>query len=160
MASTTFVNGSTLTDEDWFNDVDRLVYDIFGDPANDAAAATGIGLGTGDSPTFAGITISGAQVHDTATSMGGTTYSVLTTDMYLLNGESGTVTVTLPAAASFTGRMLYFGNLTAQAVVSASSNVIPLGDVAAGTAILPATDAKWVIMQSDGSSWRILMGNV
>ena len=34
MATTTFVNGTTTSDEDWFNDVDRLHYDIFGDPAD------------------------------------------------------------------------------------------------------------------------------
>lgn len=33
MASTTFVNGATLTDEDWFNDLNRLHYTILGDPA-------------------------------------------------------------------------------------------------------------------------------
>lgn len=42
MADTTFVNGATLTDADWFNDVNRLHYTIFGDPADDAAARTGI----------------------------------------------------------------------------------------------------------------------
>lgn len=31
MTTTVFVNGSTLTDADWFNDTDRLVYAIFGD---------------------------------------------------------------------------------------------------------------------------------
>jgi hypothetical protein len=34
VADTTFVNGSTLTDQDWFNDVNRLHYTIFGDPAS------------------------------------------------------------------------------------------------------------------------------
>ena len=34
MTSTTFTNGSTLTDDDYFNDLDRLHYDILGDPAN------------------------------------------------------------------------------------------------------------------------------
>ena len=38
MASTTFTNGVTLTDEDWFNDVNRVTYTIFGDPANLASA--------------------------------------------------------------------------------------------------------------------------
>lgn len=33
MSSTVFVNGVTLTDEDWFNDVNRLHYTILGDPA-------------------------------------------------------------------------------------------------------------------------------
>lgn len=39
MASTTFQNGVTLTDEDWFNDVDFLVYDLFGDSTTTASAA-------------------------------------------------------------------------------------------------------------------------
>lgn len=38
MADTTFVNGVTLTDEDWFNDVNRLHYTIFGDPSNAVTA--------------------------------------------------------------------------------------------------------------------------
>lgn len=38
MSSTTFVNGVTLTDDDWFNDVNRLHYTIFNDPADLAAA--------------------------------------------------------------------------------------------------------------------------
>lgn len=38
MADTTFTNGVTLTDADWFNDVNRLHYTIFGDPATIAAA--------------------------------------------------------------------------------------------------------------------------
>lgn len=42
MATTTFQNGVTLTDEDWFNDVDFLVYDIFGDSTTTASAAARI----------------------------------------------------------------------------------------------------------------------
>lgn len=42
MSDTTFTNGVTLTDADWFNDVNRLHYTIFGDPANDAEARTNI----------------------------------------------------------------------------------------------------------------------
>lgn len=42
MASTTFVNGVTLSDADWFNDVNRLHYTIFGDPADAAAARTSL----------------------------------------------------------------------------------------------------------------------
>ena len=39
MADTTFTNGVTLTDADWFNDVNRLHYTIFGDPTDKSAAA-------------------------------------------------------------------------------------------------------------------------
>lgn len=46
MADTTFVNAATLTDADWFNDVNRLHYTIFGDPANAAAVATAISAAT------------------------------------------------------------------------------------------------------------------
>jgi hypothetical protein len=38
MSSTKFTNGVTLTDDDWFNDVNRLHYTIFNDPADLAAA--------------------------------------------------------------------------------------------------------------------------
>lgn len=38
MADTTYTNGVTLTDADWFNDVNRLHYTILGDPADAAAA--------------------------------------------------------------------------------------------------------------------------
>lgn len=41
MADTTFTNNVTLTDADWFNDLNRLHYTILGDPANlDAVKAT------------------------------------------------------------------------------------------------------------------------
>ena len=42
MSDTTFTNGVTLTDADWFNDVNRLHYTIFGDPANAGAARTNL----------------------------------------------------------------------------------------------------------------------
>lgn len=44
IASTTFVNGVTLTDEDWFNDLNRLHYTIFSDPADAAAVRTALGI--------------------------------------------------------------------------------------------------------------------
>lgn len=40
MSSTNFTNGVTLTDADWFNDVNRLHYTILGDPADLAAVKT------------------------------------------------------------------------------------------------------------------------
>lgn len=43
MATTTFSNGVTLTDADWFNDLDRLHYDILNDPADLAALVATLG---------------------------------------------------------------------------------------------------------------------
>jgi hypothetical protein len=44
MASTTFTNNVTLTDADWFNDLNRLHYAILGDPADAAAVKTALGI--------------------------------------------------------------------------------------------------------------------
>ena len=86
------------------------------------------------------------------------TYTVATTDVSL-RFTSTACTVTLPAAASFTGRVLYLNNVTAIAVTSASSNVIPLGSNTAGTAILAATAGKFAMIQSDGTNWITMMAN-
>lgn len=48
MSDTTFTNGVTLTDADWFNDLNRLHYTIFGDPATARAAFDSL-LGRGSS---------------------------------------------------------------------------------------------------------------
>lgn len=90
----------------------------------------------------------------------GTTHTVATTTTHLITNNSGTVTVTLPAAASFAGRELYIKNIDGTAtVVSASSNVVPRIGGAAGTAILGAVDGAWVFLVSDGSNWIIMAGS-
>ena len=86
------------------------------------------------------------------------TYTVATTDVSL-RFTTTACTVTLPAAASFTGRVLYLNNVTAIAVTSASSNVIPLGSNTAGTAILAATAGKFAMIQSDGTNWITMTAN-
>ena len=51
--------------------------------------------------------------------------------------------------------MLHVKNFTAQALNSASSNVVPLTSATAGTAILATTD-RWALLQSDGTNWIIM----
>lgn len=77
MATTTFVNGVTVSDEDWFNDVDRLVYDILGDVADMAAlklllhAAPGaIGGGTPAAGAFTTLTASSTLFVNTGAGIG------------------------------------------------------------------------------------------
>lgn len=77
------------------------------------------------------------------------------TDWYVFN-RAGTVTVTLPDATKSRGRLLRFKTIQAQAVVSASSNVVPIDSDAAGTAILPATDGAWCQLYCDGTNWVIM----
>ena len=81
-------------------------------------------------------------------------FSVAATDVWLINNKSGsTCTVTLPTASSNSGRVLYFQNYQVQALVSASSNVVPLAGGAAGTSILLASSGDSATLVSDGTNW-------
>ena len=81
-------------------------------------------------------------------------FTVAATDLWLINNKSGsTCTATLPAASSYSGRVLHFQNYQAQTVVSASSNVVPLTGGAAATSILLASTGDSATLVSDGSNW-------
>lgn len=84
-------------------------------------------------------------------------FTVADTEGWLINNKSGsTCTVTLPDATLWSGRQLTFKNLQLQTVVSASSDVAPIGSATAGTAILPATVGAWATLVSDGTNWVIM----
>lgn len=89
----------------------------------------------------------------------GSTYIVLPGDTVITANSAGTLTLTMPAAVTYPGRILKVRTIAAQTVVSASSNIVPLAGGAAGTAILSATAGKWAELQSDGTNWNILEGN-
>jgi len=75
-------------------------------------------------------------------------------DTYVINNKSGsTCTVTLPAASAYPGRPINFINYQAFTLVSASSNVVPVGGGAAGTAILAASVGDATLLVSDGTNW-------
>lgn len=76
---------------------------------------------------------------------------------WVINNKSGsTCTVTLPAASSSIGRQVVFKNLQAQTLVSASSDVAPIGSATLGTAILPASVGAWATLVSDGTNWVVM----
>ena len=78
-------------------------------------------------------------------------------DKWVINNKSGsTCTVTLPAASLWGGRSVVFKNLQAQTLVSASSNVAPIGSATLGTAILPASVGAWATLVSDGTNWVVM----
>jgi hypothetical protein len=85
-----------------------------------------------------------------------TNFTLAVTENWLICNGAGSITVTLPAAASFTGREVFIKTIAAQTVVSASSNVVPLVGGAAATAILAATAGKWATLVSDGTNWIIV----
>jgi len=81
-------------------------------------------------------------------------FSVAATDLWLINNKSGsTCTVTLPTASAYSGRILHFQNYQSQALVSASSNVVPIAGGAAGTSILVASSGDQATLVSDGTNW-------
>jgi hypothetical protein len=81
-------------------------------------------------------------------------FTIADTDVWLINNKSGSsCTATLPAAASWSGRVLRFQNYQAQTLISASSNVVPLAGGAAGTSILLASSGDSATLVSDGSNW-------
>jgi|CXWL01.1.fsa_nt_gi hypothetical protein len=84
-------------------------------------------------------------------------FTVGATENNLINNKSGsTCTVTLPAAASFSGREILIKTIQAQTVVSASSNVVPLAGGAAGTAILAGVAGNWAKLVSNATNWEIM----
>jgi len=66
------------------------------------------------------------------------------------------LTLTFPAASSWTGRYITVKNMQAQAVNSASSNVVPIDSTTAGTAILLGVVGNWATLVSDGTNWIIM----
>jgi hypothetical protein len=89
----------------------------------------------------------------------GTSGTVTSAQSSIIFNPSGGFTVTLPAAASFSGMWLDLKLIAAQTVSSATSNVVPLADGAAGTAIFSASAGKWARLQSDGTNWIIMAAN-
>jgi hypothetical protein len=84
-------------------------------------------------------------------------FTLADSEGWVINNKSGsTCTVTLPAASSWGGRVVGFKNLQLQTLVSASSNVAPIGSATPGTAILPATIGAWVTLVSDGTNWVVM----
>jgi hypothetical protein len=81
-------------------------------------------------------------------------FTVAATDIWLINNKTGSAcTVTLPAASSWTGRVLNFQTYQAQTTISASSNVVPVGGGSAGTSILLASVGDATTLVSDGTNW-------
>jgi len=84
-------------------------------------------------------------------------FTLAATENWVINNKPTTAcTVTLPAASSWSGRSVMFTNYQTQTLISASSNVVPLGGGAAGTAILLGVVGNWATMVSDGTNWIIM----
>jgi hypothetical protein len=85
--------------------------------------------------------------------------SITTSSTWVVVNYAGTVTLTFPSAASSTGTEFHIKTITNNAVVSQSSNVVPLVGGSANTPILSATAGKWATLVSDGTNWVIMQAN-
>jgi hypothetical protein len=85
--------------------------------------------------------------------------SITTSSTWVVVNYAGTVTLTFPAASSSTGTEFHIKTITNNAVVSQSSNVVPLVGGSASTPILSATAGKWATLVSDGTNWVIMQAN-
>jgi Major tropism determinant N-terminal domain len=83
------------------------------------------------------------------------TVNLSASSRYVCNG-TGTITVTLPSASTYGGLAIEIKTIANQAVVSASSNVVPINGSVPGTAILDPTANRWVSLISDGTNWVIM----
>ncbi|CAB4154087.1 hypothetical protein UFOVP632_18 [uncultured Caudovirales phage] len=84
-------------------------------------------------------------------------YTITGTDTWIINNKPTTaLTLTFPAASSWTGRYITVKNMQAQAVNSASSNIVPIDSTVAGTAILLGVVGNWATLVSDGTNWVIM----
>ena len=84
-------------------------------------------------------------------------FTVSAGETWIINNKSGsTCTVTLPAASANSGRVLTFQNYQDQLLVSASSDVVPIGGGAASTSILEDVSGNSATLVSDGTNWVIM----
>jgi hypothetical protein len=113
----------------------------------------------GTTSTLLKLSVTGSVGFNAPVTVTAATYTVLSTDNWIIANRAGTVTLTLPAASSWSGRIITIKNIQAQTVVSATSNVVPIGTAVAGTAILAATAGKFATLVSDGTNWVIMQAN-
>lgn len=120
-------------------------------------ASGGFHIGqTGADPGANNLKVQGSYGSAIPVTKTGTSGSMGVSDSSLIIDSSGTYTLTTAAAATYPGRWLFIKTIVANAVNSAASNIVAKDSAAAGTAILPATDGAWAILQSDGTNWVIM----
>lgn len=125
MASTTFINNSTLTDADWFNDLNTLHYTILGDPTTKDEVATALNFNL--APINLGLSASVAS-------------NALT---IALKAKDGTdPSSTKPVLIPFRSATASFGaNVQMVSVTAATSVTIPSGEDLGDSTV--ASDTKW-----------------
>lgn len=116
------------------------------------------GLATLNSLTVSGLAMFNGAFELSAPVTKTADFTVGNAETFLICNKSGSsCTVTLPAAASWIGRLLFFKTIQSHAVVSASSNVAPANSATPGTAITGNSAGNWSVLVSDGTNWVVML---
>lgn len=122
------------------------------------ASTDRVGIGTA-TPT-AKLQVNGSFALNAPVTITATSYTVAAADYSIIIAHaSGTHNITLPTAASNTGRHLLIKKTVNLLVQSASSNVVPRAGGAAAATLLPGTTGTagaWVMLVCDGINWIIM----
>ena len=121
-----------------------------------AGNVTGFATPTPITITTSGFTTGASQDGQLATSFIANYAGTVTIDLRPANEITVTGSVFTGMTTTNTGRWIYIKTVTANTVVSGSSDIVPIAGGAAGTAILPATAGAWAALQSDGTNWVIM----
>ena len=173
MATTVFVNGSTLTDEGWFNDVDAITYDglttqmLVGGGAGVIAAwtaATGSGSPVrGTSPSFTTSVVSASTTLAVFNTVATTVNAFGAASTALNIGHaSGTNTIlgasTFSQGVTLSSALTYGGVTLSNAVTGTGNMVLSASPTLAGTLTAAAITASSTITLS-GTAANIATGS-
>ena len=139
-----------------YTDGQLLIGNSTGNTLNKATLTAGAGISITNGSGSITVAASGALTSSAPVTVT-SDYTVAATTSWVINNKTGSsLTVTMPTASSYSGRQITIQNYQAQSVVSASSNIVPQGGGAAGTAILTNVVGNWATLVSDGSNWVIM----
>jgi hypothetical protein len=125
----------------------------FSDPEFESVSVTG---GVSAASVTATGALNGTQLDLNAPVTKTASFTLGATENFVVCNGTGSITVTFPTASASTGRVVWIKTIAAQTVVSASSNVLPIGTATPGTAILAASAGANAMLVCDGTNWVIM----
>lgn len=125
----------------------------YADPQFESVTVTG--AITGASVSVTGV-LNGTMLDLNAPVTKTASFTLGDTENFVVCNGAGSITVTFPTASASTGRIVWIKTIAAQTVVSASSNVLPIGSATPGTAILAASAGANAMLVCDGTNWVIM----